>query len=180
MGQPEARLSETTRRLLSHYPWPGNVRELENAIQRGLLLCDGHWIEPEDMALDHHSVETMALHDARGSSVPSFAAKNGATPQERPLEGLLPSSGRTVDRSTTKAPQPELAPDKSEMSPLGAGLDDSKAATVGIRTLEREHILKVLHQVGGSRKRAVEILGISERTLRYKLKLWRESGIQVP
>jgi len=38
----------------------------------------------------------------------------------------------------------------------------------------------VLHQVGGSRKRAVEILGISERTLRYKLKLWRESGIQVP
>jgi two-component system response regulator FlrC len=46
--------------------------------------------------------------------------------------------------------------------------------------MERQHILKVLDRVGGNRKRAVELLGISERTLRYKLKLWREEGFKIP
>ena len=38
-----------------------------------------------------------------------------------------------------------------------------------MKDLEREHILSTLRAVGGSRKKAVEKLGISERTLRYKL-----------
>jgi two-component system, response regulator FlrC len=42
--------------------------------------------------------------------------------------------------------------------------------------LERQHILETLARVGGSRKKAVEALGISERTLRYKLKQYREEG----
>ena len=49
-----------------------------------------------------------------------------------------------------------------------------------MRQLERDHILSVLRQVGGNRRKAVEMLGISERTLRYKLKVWREAGIDVP
>ncbi|MBU3599773.1 sigma-54-dependent Fis family transcriptional regulator [Polynucleobacter sp. 30F-ANTBAC] len=47
-----------------------------------------------------------------------------------------------------------------------------------INSLEREHILKVLAQVGGNRKQAVAILGISERALRYKLKAYREAGFE--
>lgn len=45
-----------------------------------------------------------------------------------------------------------------------------------MRDLEREHILRTLAEVGGSRKRAVERLGIADRTLRYKLKQYREEG----
>ena len=43
-------------------------------------------------------------------------------------------------------------------------------------SIEREHILKVLKQVGGNRKEAVNILGLSERALRYKLKAYKEAG----
>lgn len=46
-----------------------------------------------------------------------------------------------------------------------------------IESVEREHILKVLAQVGGNRKEAVAILGLSERALRYKLKAYRETGL---
>jgi two-component system response regulator FlrC len=188
MGQPEARLSETTRRLLGQYPWPGNVRELENAIQRGLLLCDGHWIEPQDMALDHHALATDAIHDSKTPAARSMTATASHAEPERTAiqERRLTSSAVTEDASATatasaiELPLPTTASGRSTMQPLGTDVDESGAATGGIRALEREHILKVLHQVGGSRKRAVEILGISERTLRYKLKLWRESGIQVP
>ncbi len=42
-----------------------------------------------------------------------------------------------------------------------------------MKTLERNHILDTLAAVNGSRKLAVERLGISERTLRYKLQQYR-------
>jgi two-component system response regulator FlrC len=48
-----------------------------------------------------------------------------------------------------------------------------------IESIEREHILKVLAEVNGSRTKAVEILGISARALRYKLKSYKEAGFQV-
>ena len=49
-------------------------------------------------------------------------------------------------------------------------------APANMKDLEREHILGTLRAVGGSRKKAVEKLGISERTLRYKLQQYREEG----
>jgi two-component system response regulator FlrC len=48
-----------------------------------------------------------------------------------------------------------------------------------MRSIERDHILQVLRTVNGSRRRAVELLGISERALRYKLKSYREAGHEV-
>jgi two-component system, response regulator FlrC len=49
--------------------------------------------------------------------------------------------------------------------------------TDNLRDLEREHILETLSAVGGSRKLAGERLGMSERTLRHKLKQYREAGL---
>jgi two-component system response regulator FlrC len=49
-----------------------------------------------------------------------------------------------------------------------------------MKTLERQHIQDVLARVGGSRKKAVAILGISERTLRYKLNQYRAEGFVIP
>jgi two-component system response regulator FlrC len=46
-----------------------------------------------------------------------------------------------------------------------------------IKTLERDHILATLREVGGSRRLAVQRLGISERTLRYKLQQYRLEGV---
>lgn len=42
-----------------------------------------------------------------------------------------------------------------------------------MKSLERKHILETLASVNGSRKLAVKKLGISERTLRYKLQQYR-------
>lgn len=56
-------------------------------------------------------------------------------------------------------------------------LDPSNPAqSKDIKSLEREHILKTLAEVNGSRKLAVQKLGISERTLRYKLQQYRLVG----
>jgi two-component system, response regulator FlrC len=59
-------------------------------------------------------------------------------------------------------------------TPAVAAAADSPA---NIKDLERQHILETLAKVGGSRKKAVELLGISERTLRYKLAQYRDDGV---
>jgi two-component system response regulator FlrC len=52
----------------------------------------------------------------------------------------------------------------------------TNSAPTNMKDLERQHILDTLAAVNGSRKKAVAILGISERTLRYKLAQYREEG----
>jgi two-component system response regulator FlrC len=53
---------------------------------------------------------------------------------------------------------------------------EAAPSPANIKDLERQHILETLAKVGGSRKKAVELLGISERTLRYKLAQYRQEG----
>lgn len=50
----------------------------------------------------------------------------------------------------------------------------------GLRSLEEKIILDVLREESGSRKATAERLGLSERTLRYKIARLREAGISVP
>ena len=57
-----------------------------------------------------------------------------------------------------------------------AGLSDVGNNADNMKNLEREHILRTLAELGGSRKLTIERLGISERTLRYKLQQYRDEG----
>ena len=61
------------------------------------------------------------------------------------------------------------------LAPAG-GFPQSEELPTNMKDLEKQHILEVLKAVGGSRKKAVEKLGISERTLRYKLQQYRDEG----
>lgn len=57
-----------------------------------------------------------------------------------------------------------------------AGLPEQEKRVDNMKDLERDHILRTLAEVGGSRRQAIERLGISERTLRYKLQQYRDEG----
>ena len=67
------------------------------------------------------------------------------------------------------------APMTAEVLPVTAFTEPAKKAD-NMKDLERDHILATLSEVGGSRKKAIERLGISERTLRYKLQQYRDEG----
>jgi DNA-binding NtrC family response regulator len=55
------------------HTWPGNVRELINRVQKAMIMCDGSFIEPEDLGLDQ-------LHDA--GSPGSLAAVRTASQRD--------------------------------------------------------------------------------------------------
>ncbi|KZX74203.1 Fis family transcriptional regulator [Oleiphilus sp. HI0009] len=47
LARPTVELSTDALRAIQEYNWPGNVRELENAIERGVILCDHDLINAE-------------------------------------------------------------------------------------------------------------------------------------
>ncbi|WIM06720.1 MAG: sigma-54 dependent transcriptional regulator [Candidatus Nitricoxidivorans perseverans] len=73
--------------------------------------------------------------------------------------------------SAAFAPEPASVPGK---------VDSPAAIPANIKDMERTYILETLARVGGSRRKAVELLGISERTLRYKLAQWRKEDAGTP
>ncbi len=100
---------------------------------------------------DSIEAEHLLLPDAV-ASVPTFSATPQAASQEQYAVPPAP---------TFAVPQPQAA---------------AAGAPANMRDLERQHILDTLAKVGGSRKKAIDLLGISERTLRYKLAQYREEG----
>lgn len=79
---------------------------------------------------------------------------------------MLPRSKVTKVQAPVPVPVPELVD-------VGA---DSESKPQQIKNMEKLMILETLKKLGGSRKRTAEELGISERTLRYKLQKYREDG----
>lgn len=73
--------------------------------------------------------------------------------------------------------------DTPVIAPAVPGGDEAQGKgrlTDDLRSVEEQIILDALRNGNGSRKQAAEILGISPRTLRYKLQKLREAGISIP
>jgi DNA-binding NtrC family response regulator len=42
---------DKAREVLLTHPWPGNVRELDHAVERGVLMGEGGWVQAHDLGL---------------------------------------------------------------------------------------------------------------------------------
>lgn len=159
-----AKLATLAEAKLAAWHWPGNVRELENVIQRALILAPSEDIEAE------HLLFASGTNPVRTSGE-ATSAQSQPQPQPQPQQPSPAIPAATL---------PPVAMNKvsSSTGPSSGAImnSDTGAATTRMEDLERRHILDTLAAVGGSRKKAIEQLGISERTLRYKLKQYREEG----
>jgi two-component system response regulator FlrC len=144
-------LSAEAAHLLLTYPWPGNVRELDNLLQRALILVNGPVIRPEHIQFEL-------------ANDPGLTGLTGA-----PIATLNVSNGGAATKSS-KDGNAAAANDGNPGGSLATSLDQA----------ERDLILDALRSGQGNRREAAERLGISPRTLRYKLARLREAGIDVP
>jgi two-component system, NtrC family, response regulator AtoC len=51
MGKGDVTLSRDALDVLRQHPWPGNIRELQNAIERGLITCEGTLVTAAHLAI---------------------------------------------------------------------------------------------------------------------------------
>ncbi|AMC37049.1 sigma-54-dependent transcriptional regulator [Janthinobacterium sp. B9-8] len=107
-------------------------------------------------------------------------------------EGNIRELDNVMQRALILAPGDEIAVDHLYLPQHGAGkaaniagaplvaevlpLPDSPVVVSDIKELEKRHILETLKSLGGARKSTAEKLGMSERTLRYKLQQYREQN----
>jgi len=118
-----------------------------------------------------------------GAPAPALSPEAG----ERLLEQHWPGNVRELDNVMQRAlvlRRGDLiqAADLCFEDPHGEAPRASNAVglSADLRSVEGQRILAALHRVNGSRASAAELLGISPRTLRYKLARLREAGTAIP
>ena len=152
---------------LLQYPWPGNVRELENVMRRALVLCPDHVVTPAHLMFDDW-LTSEHLSEA-------VSAKTHAMTEAQPLAAPIAApSAQPEVFSETSAAAPWTAPvhTHTAVQPFSTSQDLNSAS----RMNEHQVIMATLAATP-SKLEAAKRLGISPRTLRYKLAQLREYGL---
>ncbi|MCM8736197.1 sigma-54 dependent transcriptional regulator [Azospirillum sp. A1-3] len=196
-GLGDKRLTEDAMLMLKSHHWRGNVRELENTMHRAVLLSRGEEVGPEAIML---TSKLLAPEGSAQASIPSdspvanpFAGPGGTVPAA-PSQPQQPSAPLVMPPQGT-LPTSYGPPKGGKPGPYGMAANSSAAATASAGTsgaglaaligrtvadVERDLILETLTHCLGNRTHAANILGISIRTLRNKLKQYGDEGRSVP
>lgn len=179
-------LKNDAKAALVNYLWPGNVRELDNVMQRALILQPGQLIDAVDLGIsptESFSPKPHILGDDRAPlvntlaspqtfvSASDFEQSNPAVSSFKAFDNEAPVSASEMKPAET-LDQTESAA-SLEATDLGAMLGDD------LKKREFEIILQTLKQEGGSKKNTAGRLGISPRTLRYKIARFKDEGLNL-
>jgi len=161
-------LSELAKQRLSTYTWPGNVRELDNVMQRAMILSNGDVIGCEALILEDQQFGHILQAEHKVISIDEDMADSETKIQE-------------TTQVVKDDPIKEFASQSVESNiPLQAAIEETEALGQGLKQQEQKIILEALHTCRGKRKDVAELLGISPRTLRYKIARMKEQGIALP
>jgi DNA-binding NtrC family response regulator len=173
---PAARVSAEFLDRLARQPWPGNVRELKGFLQIALELqgsapgdagvLDGATFARVEALLESRSLGTVergetgwAAKESGGEN--SFTGRGAGAAEAR---GQFERLGPSVQKEGPEMPGQGQRSEQKGVLPAG----------LPIRQLERLHLEKTLELTQGNRTHAAEMLGISLRTMRNRI---REYGL---
>ncbi|ADJ29039.1 sigma-54-dependent transcriptional regulator [Nitrosococcus watsonii] len=124
---------------------------------------------------------TRAAENGRILSRFSLAAKKKLL--AHPWPGNIRELDNVIQRAMILADEDELTVQSLAFEvgiPVTPVSDEARALNKNLKNHEKQFILEILGQCNGRRKQAAVRLGISERTLRYKLARLREAGVVIP
>jgi DNA-binding NtrC family response regulator len=180
-------LTRAANQALLHYEWPGNVRELMNTVRSVAVLKQRGMIDLEDLPAEirtqgegQGSYLPVPLRDPGGAGVDLTVLAATLLEMKHELreirELLTRERGQpTGNTGWTVGPDGRIASFGGVVETFGADAGYSPLQGEGagdLQTAERTLIESALKAAGGNRRKAAARLGISERTLYRKIKLY--------
>ena len=145
---------------LLQYRWPGNVRELENVMRRAMVLCPDQLITPAHLMFDE-----------------SFAAEpTPPRPAEEIQLSLASAAPSWAAQELQEPPAPAVQSGADPVMPSPITFHPPADLHSAARLNEHQVIMATLASTP-NKTEAAKRLGISPRTLRYKLAQLREHGL---
>jgi len=154
----DIQLDASAVEALHGYDWPGNVRELENVIQRAMVVADG-----PVLTADHLGLETLLPQDNH------FSAISWATAAEAPRVEHAERIETGVPLATTS--------DAASVATVTDSASQAEPSLADRRAMQEAELIMATLKAAPTKTLAAARLGISERTLRYKLARLREHGL---
>ncbi|MEN8178643.1 MAG: sigma-54 dependent transcriptional regulator [Pseudomonadota bacterium] len=131
----------------------------------------------------------LQLSLPRGQALPRFSQ----AAKQQLMSHAWPGNVRELDNLMQRALillngdeiDVDLLSFETEMSSIPAQISPQQASRGGrlpedLRSVEEQMIMDALSETKGGRKNVAEKLGISERTLRYKIARMRDEGVSIP
>jgi two-component system response regulator FlrC len=169
------------------------VRELENVVQRAIVLSGDGVISANHLVFDEPADHELYIGEPSGmpaslmnpSYTPSYAgassAMQGAANNVHPLDSGYGQRDRW--RDTQVAPTNPFSAHMAAQSGFESLPEETSDSTTGLQgAMDANEFRIIVDTIKNTRTRqeAADMLGISQRTLRYKIARMRERGIQIP
>ena len=156
-GVAQPKLSKGAQQALLQYTFPGNVRELHNILERALTLSEGQEILAEALQLpDAHAT---SINEHYHANQPPLLSQQQRVPEP---SGYLSEHHQGTAQGTAAAKSNDQG-----LNAQGLPIDGLESYLEGI---EKQLILQALETSYWNRTVAAKKLGMTFRSLRYRLK----------
>jgi DNA-binding NtrC family response regulator len=136
--------------IFAKYHWPGNVRQLRNVVLTSLLLGVGQTLSLADVSWLFDELQPRQQENTQWHGLPARQTTARPVPSE-----ACPEPSRRVEGMVVPRP-----------ASLGG---------IPLVEIEKQAILDTLRQTERNRTEAARVLGISDRTLRDKIRRYRQA-----
>ena len=188
-------LNDEAKQLITRYKWPGNVRQLKNITEQISVLSKERLITPEILRQfipdDKESTQLAPIHPTGGDHSFEnereilykilFELRGNVNDMRREMGQLkkqLDEVQSSAPITAEQLPTTQLAP----IQPITPALEDAVAEeyvepehepeNLNLSDMGKQMLQKALDRNNGNRKKAAQELGISDRTLYRRLKIY--------
>ena len=186
---PRIQPTDSAKQVLMKHKWPGNVRQLKNITEQMSVLSTRREIDASDLLkfvpMHEESTELATIQPHNGGSRTYeneremlfkilYEMRGNVSDLRREINSLR----KQIDEGQIHADTLQVRTDNlpiqtypaASVQPIDYAQEISEPEDLNVNALNRKALEMALGRCGGNRKKAAQMLGISDRTLYRRLK----------